>query len=226
MNVINSEQWEMTVRTPSVEHLQTLAEILQDVERRRQFSEPQKSTTSCTSSIELVGPMAQNDSFKNLDHIPLYRTDLDEYDRSMASLNEPRDKSWLAKIGVSKEMRQTISEVMDFRLHLDVVFVLFVVSNLLTSMGFVAAYVFLPNRGLSLGFDNYESTSLISVVGISNTVGRVAFGFIGDMKCVNRLFLCNTARVICGISSVISVVLWTFPWQMSYSFIFGFLIGT
>jgi len=227
VNVIGAEQSKIAVKSASFELLQTLAETSQDVERRRHFSESQKSSTSCTSSTELVGPMARNDSFyyKSLDHIPQCQANRDEYDRSMMPLKEPGNKSWLAKIGVSKETRQTISEVMDFRLLLDIVFILFGLSNLLTSMGFIVPSIFFPNIGLCLGFEKHESFWLISVLGISNSVGRVVFGFIADMKCVNRLILYNTVRVISGICSLFSVLLWTFPLLMCYSFIFGFLDG-
>jgi len=112
---------------------------------------------------------------------------------------------------------------LDFRLL--VVFIMFAVSNLLASIGFVVPYIFLPNRGLRFGFTISESSLLISMVGISNTIGRVVFGFIGDLKFVNRLMLYSTVLVICGVCSVLSVLLWTFPLQMCYSFCFGFFIG-
>ena len=228
IDVISAEQLKIPVRRKSAELLQTLPETSKDVERRRHFSDSQKSSTSCTSSTQLVAPMACNDSFyyKSLDRIPLHRAEYDECGRSKASREEPPDKSWLAKIGVTKKMRQTFTEIIDFRLLADIFFLLFAVSNLLTAMAFVIPYVFLPNRGLSLGFDTDESSWLISAVGISNTFGRVAFGFIGDMKCVNRLVLCNTLRVICGIYTVISVFFRTFPLQICFAFTYGFLIGT
>jgi len=215
---------------------QTTSASKDEVARRRQFSESHKShhsgSVSRTSSTHLTGPMARKDVFytKSLDHIPQYRADREEYIRSMTSLREQPepepDKSFLARIGITEEMRQTISEMMDFRLLLDVVFILFAVSNLLTSIGFVVPYIFLPNRGLRFGFTSSESSWLISMVGISNTIGRVVFGYIADMKFVNRLMLYNTVLVICGICSVVSVLMSTFLLQMCYSFCFGFFIGT
>ena len=210
----------------------TSATAVLDVERRRQFSESHKSSHSHTSSTHLAGPMARKDVFftKSLDVIPQYLADRNEYMRSMMSLHEQLgeqpDHSCLAKIGITKEMRQTISQMMDFHLLLDLVFILFAVSNLLTSIGFVVPYIFLPNRGIHFGFSKSESSWLISMVGISNTIGRVVFGYIADMKCVNRLMLYNTVLVVCGICSVFSVLLWNFPLQMCYSFSFGFFIGT
>lgn len=206
-----------------------------DVERRRQFSESQKSSSASRTSLThaaAAGPMSRKDVFytKSLDNIAQYRADREEYVRSMTSLpeqvdDEPTRKTWLERIGITDDMRRTIAEMMDFRLLLDVVFILFAVSNLLTSIGFVVPYIFLPNRGLRLGFTSGEASLLISVVGVSNTVGRVVFGYIADLKCVNRLILYNTVLVLCGICSVFSVLMWTFPLQLCYSFSFGFFIG-
>ena len=120
---------------------------------------------------------------------------------------------------------QTVSEMMDLQLFQDAVFILFAVSNLLASIGFVVPYIFLPNRGFRYGFSSRQTSWLITMVAISNTVGRVVFGYIADMKFVNRLMLYNTVLVICGICSVFSDLMWTFPLQMCYSFSFGFFIG-
>jgi len=205
-----------------------------DTTRRRQFSESHKSAhspaVSRTSSTNLAGPMTRKDVFytKSLDHIPQYRSDRDEYVRSMTSVREQPEQgeSFLARIGITSEMKQTMSEMMDFRLLLDVVFILFAVSNLLTSIGFVVPYIFLVHRGIHFGFSKSRSSFLISMVGISNTVGRVVFGYIADMKFVNRLMLYNTVLVICGVCSLFSVLLSTYTLQMCYSFSFGFFIGT
>ena len=224
INLVSGEQAKIVVKSTSFELLHTSPESSKDVERRQHFSDSQKSSTSCTSSTELVGPTAQNDSsyYKSLDHTPQCRAECEDHDRSMMTLKE----KWLAKMGVIKQMRQRVTEMIDFRLLLNVVFILFAVSNSLHSIGLGVTYVFLTNRGLRLGFDNYESTLLLSTVGISNTVGRLVFGFIGDMKCVNRLVLCCTLRVFCGICSVFSVYLRTFPLQLCFSFSFGFFTGT
>ena len=201
------------------------------VERRRQVSES-AAAMSRASSTHPAGPLARKDVFytRSLGHIPQYRADRDEYIRSMTSLSgQPQplpDNSWLTRISITPELRHTISEMMDFRLLVDAVFVLFAVANLLTCVGYIVPYVFLPNRGLRLRFTGSQASWLISVVGVSDTVGRVVFGFVADVKCVNRLMLYNTVLVICGVCSVISVFMYTFALQLCYSFSFGFFIGT
>ena len=212
--------------------------VLRAVQHRRKFSELPKSMSRRISVIRRTsvtpgaGLMARKDVFytRSLGNFLQYRIDRDEYVRGMTSLPElsefPDDKSCLAKIGITEDMRQTMHEMMDFRLLLDIVFILFAVSNLFVSLGFVVPYIFLPSRGLhEFGFTSDQSSWLISVIGISNTVGRVVFGFIADLKFVNRLMLYSTVLVLCGICSLSSVWMSTFPLLMCYSVSFGFFIG-
>ena len=114
---------------------------------------------------------------------------------------------------------------MDFRLLLDVAFLLSVVSGIPVGMGFAIPYVFLPNRGLRLGFTSSQSSWLISVVGIFNIVGRIVSGYVANMKCVNRLALFSTIHVVCGIWAMFSVLLRTFPLLICYSVIHGICSG-
>lgn len=233
MKVIGTEQPKTGVRSaPSPELTRTSAPASRDFAHSQQFSHPQKSAVSPTSSAQLRCPMARKDEFcsKNLEEIRQYQADRVECDCSLMTVkeqpNRQPEKNCLEKIGITKDRRRTITETMDFRLLLDVVFILFAVSTFLADSGSIVAYIFLANRGLRLGFSNSETAWLISMVGISNTVGRVVFGYISDMKCVNRLVLCRTVRLMCGICSVLSVLLWTFPLQMCYSFSFGLFSGT
>ena len=126
----------------------------------------------------------------------------------------------------SKLKKSTMSHQMMCRLFLDGVFILFTISSLQTGIGYVIPYVFLPNRGLRLEFDSIQSSWLISAVGISNTIGRFVFGFIARIGRVNALMLYSSMLVMCGICSVCSVLLTTFPLQICYALCFGFLSST
>ena len=112
------------------------------------------------------------------------------------------------------------------RLLLDIVFVLFAVSNLLTSIGFCVPYIYLPDRGKQMEFSNRDAAFLVSIVGISNTIGRIVFGYLADFKCVNRLMLYNTVLLLCGIVSIASSLCLTYPLMASYAAAFGLFIGT
>jgi len=197
------------------------ASVQQTTEVDGEISEEPATSSSHNSSTPQTNLTRRNNNLVHSDQCPDDRNQCFQTTMSLEETSEqPSAKTWITKT------KKIISEIIDFRLFLDVVFDLFAISNMLTWFANVVMYVFLPNRGLHLGFDSYQSSWLISVLGISNTVGRVIFGLIADMKCVNHLVLYNTALVICGLFAILSVPLWTFPFQIFASSIYGFFFGT
>ena len=55
--------------------------------------------------------------------------------------------------------------------------------------------------------------------------GRVGFGFISDLKCVNRLMLYNTAVTMAGIVTIFCGMVPNYIWLACYSSVYGVLIG-
>jgi len=47
--------------------------------------------------------------------------------------------------------------------------------------------------------DKVTAGYLLSIIGLTNTVSRVFFGYISDKPWVNRLYLYNVALIIAGI---------------------------
>jgi len=178
-------------------------------------------------STQMLSPMLRSQVLcHSIEHVAQLQTVRDDYTGNKMSLDgQPEPHGTLDKANTKKKVSQTLTKMLDFRLFLNVVFVLFAFSNFLTGLGYIVPYIFLPNRGLQLGFTSDQSSWLISVLGISNTIGRFAIGLIANLRNVNRLILFNAVRIICGICSLLSVLFWTFPLQMCYSFVFGFLIG-
>jgi MFS family permease len=106
------------------------------------------------------------------------------------------------------------------------VFLLFAASNVLSCLGYSAPYVFLPDIGrVQAGLDDDRSALLVSVVGLSNTVMRVAFGCVGDLPCVNRLALYGSVLTVSGLTSTFVVYYSQFALLVVYSAIFGTCMG-
>ena len=198
------------------------------VRRRRTLSEnPNEPVVQKTSN-------GRKDAFyqASLTNIPLFKSNPSLYRKSMTSIAEkPKEEL------VVKTRYQRFRESVYVGLLCDISFMLFCVSNLLTSIGFCIPYIFLPDRfkqqqinqlgGLGDEEQNIKTQGawLISIVGISNTIGRVVFGYLSDQPWVNRLYLYNTVLVLCGVASILSVVCLHF-WSMSiYAFLFGMFIG-
>lgn len=205
--------------------------------RRRTFSETDKCANG---SGEMLRPSSRKDIFypASLEHIPMFRSNPEEYKKSMTLAVRPsikeeedekeeEDSSCVSRLcNCFRSFTAELGETMDITLLWDFVFVLFAVSNLLTSIGYVVPYVFLPIRATTMEIaDPRQASFLLSIIGITNTIGRIVFGYIADFKFVNRLMLYNTVLVLCGLASFVSSLCVTYPLMAAYAGVFGFMIG-
>lgn len=94
---------------------------------------------------------------------------------------------------------EEITEMLDFSLAKDVIFILFTLSNLLTSIGFNIPYVFLVTKAKEEGIDPDRASMLISIIGGANTIGRIILGYISDKPWINRLYIYNCSLTLSGI---------------------------
>merc|ERR1711970_1392600 len=74
-------------------------------------------------------------------------------------------------------LRSVLKEMMNFSLLKDPLFLLIGISNVFGMMGFYTPFVYLPDMAEQyVGITKDSASFLISVIGISNTLGRVASG--------------------------------------------------
>ncbi|KAK8722038.1 hypothetical protein OTU49_012444 [Cherax quadricarinatus] len=125
----------------------------------------------------------------------------------------------------SRETRDAMTSLMDWGLLTDGIFILFAISNFCTSIGFNAPYIFIVDRARHLGIPDSQSSFLLAVVGISNTVSRIFLGYISDQAWVNRLYLYNASLTLCGIGTCISIWFNSYALQILYAVVFGSMSG-
>ena len=78
--------------------------------------------------------------------------------------------------GGLRPLLSVVEEMMSISLLLNPSFLLIAMSNLLGMLGFYVPFVFLPNMAVMRGIDTDRANFLLSVIGISNTLGRVVSG--------------------------------------------------
>lgn len=201
----------------------TVPIILRSATFRRQHS-----TASSGSHLSL---MARKDIFYtgSLTNIPQYRSHPELYVTSVLSIPEQipdEEDRWLFRcLNLSPEMRDAIRQMLDFSLLKDPIFLMFVVSNFFTSIGFNMPFIYLPDRAMEAGVSKTDAAFLVSVIGIANTIGRVVFGWMADQKWANRLMLYSTALLICGIATALSPLQNSYEYLVCYAAIFGAFIG-
>ena len=182
-------------------------------------------------------PLHRKDVFYSgsLRNIPLYDQNRTTYVASNMSLAsalhqtrrpaviEPSEKS----SGIcSPEFTAALKETVDFTLLRDWGFLVFLLSNLFTNFGFNAPYLFITGRATDYGLSVNQGKTILSTVGIANTIGRVVFGFVADLPRIkpHRLYLYNVGLLIAGLATVFSFAQ-SFAAQMVYAATYGVFIG-
>lgn len=82
------------------------------------------------------------------------------------------------------------------------VFMMFAISNFLTSLGYPIPYTFVPDNAVQIGLSSSQGSFLVGLIGISNTLARLLLG-IASQK-LHRLYLYNTCLVICGLAMALT----------------------
>ena len=103
--------------------------------------------------------------------------------------------------GESAEFLALLKTMLNPEIMTDPKFALLAVSNFFGFLGFYIPFVFLPsmaedNAQLEVG----QSAFLLSIIGISNTLGRILAGWLSDLSCVDSLCVVNAALVLSSIS--------------------------
>ncbi|XP_050087742.1 uncharacterized protein LOC126572455 isoform X2 [Anopheles aquasalis] len=109
-------------------------------------------------------------------------------------------------LALPESFKNAIAAMMDVSLLRDPVFMMIGVSNIFGMAGLYVPFVYLVDAAVLDGIDQSSASFLISIIGITNTVGRIVCGYVADFPKVDALFLNN----ICLVISTIAVALTPF----------------
>lgn len=194
-----------------------------------------------SQNLRRHGPIDRPDVFYqgSLMNIPAYRSRQDLKRGDEGSVIERRHSTFSYKrrrhsdsgttvcgfIPCSQETKDTLKEMLDVSLFKDVIFIIFSLSNLLTSIGFNIPYVYIVPKAKLLGMNIDKAGMLISIIGGANTIGRIVLGYVSDKPWINRLYIYNWSLTICGLATFLSAFCTSFYSLAIYSTVFGFTIG-
>jgi len=109
-------------------------------------------------------------------------------------------------------LRSVLKEMMNFKLLADPLFLLIGISNVFGMIGFYTPFVYLPSMAAQYDSISVEDAAfLVSVIGVSNTLGRVLSGWVSDFSWVNSLVVTNIAIILSA------VCVFVFPFCSSYA---------
>ncbi|XP_045178828.2 monocarboxylate transporter 12-like [Mercenaria mercenaria] len=125
----------------------------------------------------------------------------------------------------SSKLRTTLDSVLHVDLLKDFRCWLFLMSAFTFQLAFTIPFNLIPDQAIESGMTKHQAAWLTSSIGISNTVSRVCFGCLGDMRCINRMVLLEIILLLAGVSTGLSVLLTSFELKIIYTSLYGFLVG-
>jgi len=118
-----------------------------------------------------------------------------------------------------------LSSIIQVSLFKSLTFNFICISGFITFLGFFVPFMFLAARAVDMGADKESASFLLSIIGITNTVGRVACGALSDHPKVNVLFVNNVALTVGGIVTMLTPLFPSYNMLMVYACIFGLAIA-
>lgn len=136
----------------------------------------------------------------SLENIPLYKKNIDDYHRQIIVTCEAANQTAehpsstttgavdVENIRVKGFIGELKSEV-GIRFLADGAFLLFTISNFLTSLGFNVPYNFAHDLAKDAQVVEDHREYVIMSIGLSNAIGRIIIGFLGDREKVFIIYI-------------------------------------
>jgi len=154
------------------------------------------TTFSWQTALLILGGICIGNCFFALLFKPIPELSYKEPEVETCQAMLPDQEKQSGKEKENDEKKETFQEMI--ALLRNWVFMMFAVSNFLTSLGYPIPYTFVPDNAKQLGISSQQGSSIVGIIGITNTVARLILGVI-SLK-MDRLFLYNTCLVVCGLS--------------------------
>ncbi|KAJ8890024.1 hypothetical protein PR048_009530 [Dryococelus australis] len=123
-----------------------------------------------------------------------------------------------------ESFRSTLATMMDVSLLKDPVFMLISISNLFGMMGLYVPFFYLVDAAIKDGIDPNAASFLLSIIGITNTIGRVVCGYIADFPWMDSLLLNNICLLMSTVAVASTPFCTTYTTYMIMAIFFGIAI--
>ena len=130
------------------------------------------------------------------------------------------------KFNFPDEIKENFCEMIDLSLMRNEIFLIFSVSNFLTSIGYHIPFIFLKDWIVDNRIGSPQETGFFtSIIGLFSTISRLVFGYISDHSFVNRLWLYTISVTFCGIVIISNTVATTYKLLAIFCAFFGITCG-
>ncbi|KAF7284291.1 monocarboxylate transporter 14 isoform X2 [Rhynchophorus ferrugineus] len=211
---------------------------------RNNNSEVDVESLAYTSKLSLareksnmVRPMSRKDIFysgsiTNLQEFHQSQKSLTNYRQSIMSIpkikqleEEGSPEDICPCLVLPDSFKSALSQMLDVSLLKNPVFMLIAVSNLFGMAGLYVPFVYLVDCAKNDMIPAAKASFLLSIIGITNTFGRVACGYFADFPQVNALLVNNICLVISTIAVAATPFCHTYHAYVIMSIAFGIAVS-
>nr|XP_040224398.2 uncharacterized protein LOC120950448 [Anopheles coluzzii]XP_040224400.2 uncharacterized protein LOC120950448 [Anopheles coluzzii]XP_040224401.2 uncharacterized protein LOC120950448 [Anopheles coluzzii]XP_040224402.2 uncharacterized protein LOC120950448 [Anopheles coluzzii]XP_049462813.1 uncharacterized protein LOC120950448 [Anopheles coluzzii] len=143
------------------------------------------------------------------------------YRNSMTTIAKEQDEPWYGSF------IDTLKSIFDFSLFFEFRFGMLSISTLLLFVWYIIPYFYIPEYVLNYKYSEQDGANLISLIGITNTIGMVGLGWLGDQPWVDVGKTYGVCLAFCGASIfVMPWLIWSYPAMVVLCIIFGFTFAS
>ncbi|KAI5726349.1 hypothetical protein M8J76_001091 [Diaphorina citri] len=198
---------------------------------------PRAMSSSSTRSRRNTGasgvrPLYRDDIFfgASLSKLPQYSSQVSSLNYTLSVTRLPTYNDVMEEQTQScklcpEAVKRTLKTMLDMSLLSSPSFLILCLSGFITMMGFYVPFMYIKERAVLSGMSSKQAMLLVSVIGITNTVGRVVCGLVTSIPGANSLLINNVALTICGLSTIFSNVSSHPAYQFGYAGVFGLSIS-
>ncbi|XP_064072367.1 monocarboxylate transporter 3 isoform X2 [Vanessa tameamea] len=186
----------------------------------------------------IVRPLSRKDIFYSgsVINLPQYQSQksLQGYRNSVLSLPQSRQTGDLDRqeqydlcpcLSLPSSFKSALSSMLDVSLLRDPAFMLIGVSNVFGMAGLYVPFVYIVDAAHLNGVEQSQASFLLSIIGITNTIGRIACGWVADFPWMDSLLLNNICLVIATISVALTPFCSSYASYVAVAIAFGIAIS-
>lgn len=145
----------------------------------------------------------------------------DIYRNSMITLAKENEQKWY------DELLDLLKNMLDFSMFLELHFLLMSLSTILLFTWFIVPYFYLAEHLTRNGYNESDAANLLSIIGITNTIGMIVLGWAGDQPWMNVGKTYTWCLIACGVATILmSVFTYHYPFLMISSAAFGLFFAS
>ncbi|CAH0720124.1 unnamed protein product, partial [Brenthis ino] len=196
------------------------------------------SVAAAREPSRIVRPLSRKDIFYSgsVINLPQYQSQksLQGYRNSVLSLPQSRQAGEIERteqyelcpcLSLPSSFKSALASMLDVSLLRDPAFMLIGVSNVFGMAGLYVPFVYIVDAAHLAGVEQSQASFLLSIIGITNTIGRIACGWVADFPWMDSLLLNNVCLVIATIAVALTPFCSSYASFVAVAIAFGIAIS-